>query len=450
MQWKTAPLDEAFGPEKPTWARLEMRVGDAVLTRHSLDGAFLAPDRPVEDAIEGPLSGLAEWMVDNLPFVLWESHVPVPKLDASKGFRSGLPSLATAANWWRDVGGNYDLARIAGWQARHTLGAAASQLAVPSMVFVPEAGRVGLYVSLPPADLDPSIRLHLPSDPEEYWLERADLRDRFERFVEAALQRGGEDLENARWVNWLSARWVNAKAKEASEVERRRLRFGEVVSSAWEQKIAPLADEKAIVEGVLSDVEEIESDADLTRLLAALRPTQSNAHDGAAWKRLVAKSPLGLAKPYEEGYELARKVRHDLKLGTDPIDRVDILLSNLDISDREVDSGRVFRSACRVEGKQATIMVDTSVSGVTARRVALTTAFGRLLCDSRGKMWGAAFGEHARVQETRRAGAFAAELLAPAAIVPKYATEPQLLAEDYGISRSAADWRIHNVMRQTR
>lgn len=83
---------------------------------------------------------------------------------------------------------------------------------------------------------------------------------------------------------------------------------------------------------------------------------------------------------------------------------------------------------------------------MAARRVALATAFGRLLFDARGKAWGAAYGDHSRVLETRRAGAFAAELLAPSEIVPEYASDPQRLAEDYGISLAAARWRLHNVL----
>ncbi len=71
---------------------------------------------------------------------------------------------------------------------------------------------------------------------------------------------------------------------------------------------------------------------------------------------------------------------------------------------------------------------------------------GRLLFEAQGKCWGAAIGDQSRVQETQRANAFAAELLAPAEAVRRYGNDPERLAEDYGISLTSARWRIHNVL----
>lgn len=446
LEWKAAPPGEAVGPEKPTWARLELRVDDLVLTRHKSMDAVLGASSTADDAIEGPVSGLVEWIVDNFAHVLWEAQTPVPKLDATTGFRAGLPGLHAASAWWSNLPNGADLSRIGAWQQRHTFGAASSQLAVPSIVFVPEANRVGMFVSLPPSALDPSVRLHLSSDQTEHWLERDDLRERLTSLVEGSLQQASADADCHQWVSWLRPRWEAVQRRESSEQERRRLRFGDTVARLWNAQIAPLRERTSVVDGVLSDVAEVQADDQLAQLLAALSAPSAGRVASPRWKKLVPTS-VKASKPHEEGYELARRVRHDLRLGTDPIERVDILLTEQDIADRAVDVGGLFRSACTVEERQASVFVDRSVRGLTARRVALATAFGRLLFDGQGKAWGAAFGDHARVQETRRAGAFAAELLAPGEVVTRYMSDPQGLAEDYGISLAAAQWRIHNVAR---
>ena len=439
------PADEAFGPEEATWAQLELRVDDFTLTRHQPHEAFLAPGVEARDAVEGPLSGIAEWLVNHLPEVLWETHVPVPKNESVDGARVGVPGLRDAARWWNEVPQRFPRADIAAWQARHTLGAAASQLALPSLVFMPEAGRIGLFASALPAELNGNVRFRLPADGCDFWLERDDLRECFARFVGGVLRLASESDSGRAWAGWLDARRQETVQREGSLVERRRLRYGAVVAEAWGERIEPLGTRKVIVEGVLSDVGKVEDAAGVQTLLQAL-PLESHGSAGECrWKEFVQNAPLTSTRAYEQGYDLAHKVRHDLKRGSDPLQRVDLLLNELDISDREAESNGLFRTLSCVRDRQASVVVSRDVKGVVPRRVALAAAFGRLLFDSRGKNWGAALGEQSRWHETRRANAFAAELLAPAEAVRQYPDDPERLAADYGISLASARYRIQNV-----
>lgn len=178
----------------------------------------------------------------------------------------------------------------------------------------------------------------------------------------------------------------------------------------------------------------------------ALPIQAAEASSERRWKDLTPATPPVRGPAYAQGYGLARKVRKDLGLGTDPIQRMDVLLSQVGVRDMEAPSFGLFRSASCIRERTATIVVSRDIFGVVPRRVALAASFGRLLFEGRGKAWGAAVGENSRWEETRRANAFAAELLAPASVVPKYADAPERLAEDYGISVASARWRIYDVL----
>jgi hypothetical protein len=441
-----APEEDAYGPERSTWAQLELRVDDTLLTSHAPHDAFLPASAAIEDAVEGPLCGVAEWMVDNFAEFLWEANVPVPKRSSLEGGGVAIPGLREAAGWWRDVASSANLRAIATWQQRHTLGAAMTQVALPSMVFLPEAERIGLFVTHLPNELNPNVRFRLPENSGEYWLGRDSLRETAIDFVERVLGFASKSEDGHKWAEWLRGRWQGAMARESSAAERRRLRFGRTVADAWDELIEPLGNRKEILEGVLSDIAPIEEAELLDTLLRAL-PTVARPSNDRRWKQLAQESPLTSGRAYEQGYELARRVRRELKRGSEPIDRVDVLLSEMDIQDTAAESGGLFRTLACLRDRDAAVVVSRDVTGVIPRRVALAETLGRFLFEARGKDWGAAVGEHSRCQETRRAGAFAAELLAPAEAVRRYPDSPERLAEDYGISLGSARWRIHNVFR---
>ena len=439
-----APEEEAFGPEKPTWAQLELRVDDMALTRHVSHEPLSISSAVVEDAVEGPLCGVAEWFVDNFAEFLWETHVPVPKHSSFEGQRVAIPDLREAAGWWQDFAPLTDLRALATWQQRHTLGATTTQLALPSLVFLAEADRIGLFVSQLPGKLAPNVRFRLPEGCAEFWLDRDSLRETASEFVDDVLRLAADSEDGRKWSEWLQARWQDAKQRESSIVERRRLRFGRAVADVWDERVEPLGGKREVLEGVLSDIAPLGTAESLDLLVRALPDDGRRAGD-RRWTGLIQDSPLTSGRAYDQGYELARKVRKELNRGSDPIDRVDVLLSEIDIQDAEAESGGLFRTLACLQDRNASVVVSRDVKGVIPRRVALAEALGRFLFEARGRDWGAANSEQSRWQETRRAGAFAAELLAPAEAVRGYPDDPERLAEDYGISLGSARWRIKNV-----
>lgn len=428
-----APPDEAFGPERPTWGQLEITVGSDTVTRNRV----LGPN-DARDYVVGPLSGVAEWIVDHFPYTLWDTSSPTSASDAESEFGRNVPSLADAAKWWGDNSVAQRSVDVAIWQLRHTLGVATSQLALPSLVFAPEAGRVRLVASKPPNSLDPDVSFSFGSTSSEYWLDRVELAEQLSKFVDETLQAARES--EPKWASWMEKRWQTAQQKERSSAERLRLRFGDTVASRWHQLTAQ---QVRLADGFLSDVRHLE-EHEFERVLKIL---EMPVGESGNWTNLAARNTTPTAAPHEQGYDLARRVRHDLGLYNEPIDNVEMLVRERGI-DVETENTDLFRSMALSRGKQAKI-VFKSADGLTARRVSLATALGRLLFDSRADGWAGAFSGFARIQETRRAGAFAAELLAPASVVAeKYMHKPKALAEDYGISFIAAEWRIHNVARQ--
>ena len=384
VDWHSPPEDEATGPESVTWAHLGLRVDDVVLTRNRPTAHFVAGEPSEMDTVEGPLAGVAEWVVDHFAEILWETTLPFPKhpsLDGQPSF--GIPSLRDAAAWWGSVSGQVDRARLAAWQQRHTLGVACSQLALPSLVFVPEAGRIALFASAAPEQLDPNVRHILPQEVREFWLERDDLRTTLRQLVDGVLDAAKASASHQTWTQWLEKRWLKARELEQADEYRRRLRFGKTTAQLWQDRIVALGSTAATaVEGILDDLRELASADEGDRVINVVTGNSSQRTDNAAWRRLH-RGPSDLAAPaFKQGYQRAKEVREHLGRGTDPIQRVDVVLAELGVEDRELDSNGLFRSACVVRDRRATVIVSSDVKGVTHRRTAMATALGRVLFDA--------------------------------------------------------------------
>lgn len=128
------------------------------------------------------------------------------------------------------------------------------------------------------------------------------------------------------------------------------------------------------------------------------------------------------------------------------------VLGELDLDLTRFVSSGLFRSAVVVgadgRGELLVSTDDELTRRMAPARFAICAALGRLLGDGAGgeAAYGAAHGPQARLFETQRANAFAAELLLPLAALRAHGPAPDIekLSEDFGISRTAARWHVQN------
>src|SRR5437667_2154892 len=137
-EWLPEPEDgQAFGPDRVTWASLRAEVDGLNVTAHH--DAESVEYLKVRDAVNGGLAGIADWLVENWLYVFWEVHTPFPKIASTDGAAGRVPSLRDALEGYPShTGSGASPAPLARWQHRHSLGHAASDLALPSIVFLPE------------------------------------------------------------------------------------------------------------------------------------------------------------------------------------------------------------------------------------------------------------------------------------------------------------------------
>jgi hypothetical protein len=372
--------------------------------------------------------------------------------------RRAVPSLRDAHEGWQDfVDGDVPSSRLARWQHRHTLGHAISDIAVPSIVFVPEDTQVGLAVDDLPAALQPTVRFGAPAPPgawprEPLWLPRDEVAVSLRHFVEETLQRAEREEGVRPWAHWLNERWQVALRSADDPAIRRELQFGEVVAEKWPAMKQQLGESVSALLGILSDSPSIQ-DAGTLDALAARIPVAARGS-----RRVVEVGEVDLMlPPYEQGYRLAAGARRRMQMLEEPIlDMRGVLGEHFDVITSAIAAEQLFRSAAVSVGNEAQIWYASEyarVAGVAPTRFAIAAALGRLLFEERFRSigsWGAAHGSHSRWIPTRVANAFAAEFLLPAQAMRRRGGDAETLAEEYGISRSAAAWHIRNRLRAVR
>jgi len=208
VEWTEPPSQSAaFGPERSTWGRLQILLHGELLTSNHL------ADRPGEDLpfVVGGMSGLADWIVDAWLPLHWEIHTPFRKVGAPRpsGAPALLPSLRDAVAGWPEfvregdsVSGN----DLGAWQQRHTLGHGNSDLALPSIVLVPEGAWMGVGLDHLPAALSPTVRFSSPGVPGAWpalpiWVPLADVAETLGRFVDDTISRAATDAKTRAWAD---------------------------------------------------------------------------------------------------------------------------------------------------------------------------------------------------------------------------------------------------------
>jgi hypothetical protein len=452
VEWLPEPgPDEAFGPERATWGRVEIRLdGENITSNHPAD--WRGDERA---AVVGGMSGLADWIVDSLLPVRFEAHTPFPKMPSFSARRGGrFPSLRDAGGGWPEFAAEHERqpgGELGEWQQRHTLGTARSDLALPSITFVPEGTWMGIGLDHLPASLAPTVRFTPPVAPDSWpaapvWIPTTDVSAAFAGFITDVVARAERFPDSARWAEWLSARWCDNLRAATDEATVLRWSLGEVVATAWAETAARLGESTVALSGVLADARLVKERRTLHRLVELLA-----ADVGFRRRPGVDLGAVDWAlPPYREGYRLAQEVRSRLKLGEAPLDarKLSSMMRELHVEPRPAQAMGLFRSACWTTREGAVLMWaddDAALATPPPRRFAIAAALGRLLsAPAEERMIGVAHGAQARYRPTQLANAFAAELLLPVQAIQRSRGSTDALAKRYGISRSAAEWHVHN------
>jgi hypothetical protein len=442
--WADALGDEALSSvERRTFAQIEISVDETVLTRVS---------GPAERShVLGPASGLAEWIVESWLPLLWESHTPFSKsAGAGAGRYRRPPTLRDALQLWRSVTG--DRAALGRWQQRHTLGVASSDLALPSIVFLPEENAVGVFVAPMPDELEPAVELAAAANLDDpVWVRLEDMRETLGAFVDETIGRArGAGPDADRWATWLGNLWNDARHRERDPAERRKAALGDYAAQHWTEATAALDADVEALRGVLLDTTPVPDQVTWDRRLAEVAQVRGTGRAASvAWPRPVASGVL----PFMQGYQLAVALRETLANPADPIDLRDAM-DALGIGLARVDAMEFRSAAIRTSDGSSRVLLGREQAGLARERFAVAAAMGRLLGSPAGTPVGAAHGPASRVRETQRAGAFAAELLLPSAALKTKSfngdNDLRDLCEDFGISYTAATRQVENRGRPLR
>jgi hypothetical protein len=235
------------GPEKSTFATLEIWIDDICLT--SCRGNSKHSEQ--RHHVIGPLSGLADWLVDHWLEIFWQTHTPFSKARSDDARVPDYDSVLTSEKE------QIDIAAYGEWYACHCLGHSASDLALPTLLFIPEDNQVGIAVG-PASSLGASCTFSIEPDRAIAWISKADLGAELKRFVAAILDKARQDQETAAWANWLQGRFDAVLTKERDASERRRKMFGDPVVECWPRIEEELGHNTKIIDGILIDSELVE------------------------------------------------------------------------------------------------------------------------------------------------------------------------------------------------
>ncbi|HLQ37862.1 MAG TPA: ImmA/IrrE family metallo-endopeptidase, partial [Planctomycetota bacterium] len=342
---------------------------------------------------------------------------------------------------------------LGAWQQRHTLGAAASDLALPSMVMVPEDAWMGIGLDHIPASLSPGVRFTPPGSPDSWpaspiWVPLADVSESLHAFVDATIRRATETGAET-WAAWTQERWRSARARADATEEVRKWMYGEFVAERWneiEQRLGRKAD---VLSNILIDSALVEDVSALDWLVGLLSSTTHAPAPAEGDGKARAPRIDWSLPPFREGYRLAQHARKELGLDDRPLNAklVQEVLRHYGIEGREVRAHNLFRSAVwQSEGSAMLVWAvdDPRFSGQQPQRFSIAAALGRLLANGGSSNLGAAHSNQSRWRPTQLANAFAAEFLLPVQAIRQAGADVEKLSRRFGMSRSATAWHIVN------
>jgi hypothetical protein len=463
-------------PEDTTAAYFSIYAGEDCLTRNRPRRRRLSDS---SESVFGPVAGLADWLIENWAPIHWETHSPFPtgKIGDPDSRKPAIPGLTEAfENWSRYLDGDdaYSLmsseeanvAAYADWQHRHQLGHAASDLAIPSIVILPEDRHIAVSVDRLPGAMQASVEFEGPHGmnraPTLFVFNKTSFRQELKDFVEATIEQTRSQPEFGQWSNWLNDRWQNAQEEEENSGRRLFWMLGRLGGDRVEQlrsehpRLSDGLKQLLLDCRLVSRMDELQPAEDVIEDFALRPESVLRKGEEPGWQTVVQESVSQFLPEYAQGYQLARALRKKLGLVTKPIVDLTKTLRRLDVEIEDGVPSPLFRVAvCATRGHRAHIVpssLDPRLQTDVSNRFACASALGRLLWQSRydnRQMICAAQGDYALLSQSRRANAFAAEFLLPREAVAT--AEPGdrrtigWLAEQYGISRSATEWHAYNV-----
>ncbi|MFN9692330.1 MAG: hypothetical protein ACK550_00760 [Synechococcaceae cyanobacterium] len=436
--WLAAGEDLGLcGPEIPTLATLEIWIDDICLTT-CCDNTKHSEQR---QHVIGPLSGLADWLVDHWMEIFWQSHTPFPKSTPGRG---RIPDFKEVLN---SEDQHTDLAAYAQWYGSHCLGQAASDLALPTILFIPEDTQVGIALR-PASSLGASCTFSLDRELDIAWINKNDLDIELQRFVSAILDKANQDPLTVQWAAWLNERWCEVLGRAHDVVERRRQLYGDLVADHWQGIEDELGANAKIIDGILIDSHQVQSADELLSLINQVKGLASETVARPFWSTIQAPAGEGMLPAFERGYRKAEHIRQVLNLGDDPIDFPEVLES-LQIGLQKISGPAIARSAFMVADSGASdVALFTShprFKDILPQRFSLASALGGLLASRfQSTPFGGASSDQARWIRSQETNAFAAMFLLPASTLETRRSLERLV-EDYGISYSAASWHTENL-----
>jgi len=407
----------AQGPElRATWARLKIRVGQEPVTRVLHSGL-----KSVREYVYVPLYPLAEWI---------------------------------ASHWWALL---YETQPRSGFYERHNLRRGREGFTLPDLEILP-VGHDSLVqwrsrrVPDWPVEFLETGTAYVPS---------SRIEEELSRLVEASLARlESEGIHST----YLHEEW--SRIQGASEEEK------EFCRAAAALGLDPFASDEDREELILTIHErlgerpKVEREflhaADLARipdqldhLCQAEKELRSTSSTLKSFRGAGPCVPDPALPPWEQGYRLARTLRQDLRLEEERFSDAEHLarvLSSNGLSIHEVESADLFDALVgESEAGGPVFALDRRKRREESRAFAFSRALGEWLSSGNGTAGGLGLVTGSQTERQRRNRAFAAELLAPAALLAREITSETVgvevldrLAEQFSVSPWVIEHQLEN------
>ncbi len=418
------------------WASLAVWIAGDNVAEHRRHGT----DR-IRDAVHMPLAPLARWFASAGTALRFEERLPVGSLgaphDQLERWIEAHPALGFDQDSWLEL-------RDA-WWSRHFTGSATGDILVPSLGLVRSDDRARISWRVP----------ELPNRDRMFVTPRGATTVPW-RVVSSAIDEFVHSVEG-----WMSAdpdRLPIANRDRSALEYYTGLSFAEVEGFEF----TPAAVDNPAVDPLAQVIR------DLTHRTATGPAKQPIEHfvrhvDGRRgrdwWELRQGLLPTDGTAFEEDGYDAARSVRSQLNLGARPIANMEELARTLDVEiatrTPAAETDRMLVVGAEAGPANTMVLRNARTETPWGRRFELARALGHLLLDPlRGSAIGAASGPQALESRRRRSGAFAAELLLPAAaledasngVLDKIADEDRFrsLLERFGVGSHSAAFQLWN------